>query len=124
MSVASVWVHECTEVPNHLLVVDTLLALRGPPVRAEEWLQYDPAVPSDRFEVRAEGGIVFLIGAVDDLRAKQRAVRIAETVKGGRSIARAFVQSTRARGARADGPARRTEGPPGRLHVRGPRARR
>lgn len=47
---------------------------------------HDGAVPSDGIDVVTDNGIVLLSGDVDDLLAKERAARIAETVKGVRSV--------------------------------------
>jgi osmotically-inducible protein OsmY len=52
----------------------------------EDELQQDPAVPGDLIDVTTMDGIVTLRGRVDNLLAKERAVRIAETVKGVRAV--------------------------------------
>ena len=47
---------------------------------------FDTAAPSDRIDLDVTNGIVTLTGKVGSLRAKKRAARIAETVKGVRSV--------------------------------------
>lgn len=54
--------------------------------KAEEEFLFDPAVPSEQVDVKTLDGIVTLDGAVDNLLAKDRAERIAETIKGVRSV--------------------------------------
>ncbi len=49
-------------------------------------LLYDPAVPLNRIDVNVRQGVVTLMGQVDNLLASDRAARIAETVKGARSV--------------------------------------
>lgn len=49
-------------------------------------LSFDPAVPAHRIDVRTNEGIVTLSGSVDNLLAKDRAERIAETIRGVRSV--------------------------------------
>ncbi|NNE43453.1 MAG: BON domain-containing protein [Gemmatimonadetes bacterium] len=46
----------------------------------------DHAVPAPRIDVTTDDGIVSLTGTVDNLLAKERAVRLAETVRGVRSV--------------------------------------
>lgn len=52
----------------------------------EDELLLDPAVPATRIDVQVEGGVVTLSGTVNNILAKERATRIAETVKGVRSV--------------------------------------
>lgn len=47
---------------------------------------FDSAVPRDLIDVTTVDGVVTLTGSVDNLGARERAVRIAETVKGVRSV--------------------------------------
>jgi osmotically-inducible protein OsmY len=47
---------------------------------------FDRAVPSNEIDVSIADGVVTLIGEVNSLLAKERATRIAETVKGVRSV--------------------------------------
>jgi len=49
-------------------------------------LLYDDAVPLNRIDVNVQQGVVSLTGEVDNILAKERAARIAETVKGVRSV--------------------------------------
>jgi len=49
-------------------------------------LQFDPGVRSTKIDVSTSEGIVTLTGQVDNILAKQRAVRIAEAIKGVRSV--------------------------------------
>ncbi|MFO8013242.1 MAG: BON domain-containing protein [Phycisphaerae bacterium] len=49
-------------------------------------LLYDPAVPLNRIDVDVRQGVVTLKGEVDNVLAKDRAARIAETVKGVRAV--------------------------------------
>jgi osmotically-inducible protein OsmY len=52
----------------------------------EEALQFDPAIPFDRIDVRVQDGIANLSGTVDNLLVRERAARIAETVRGIRAV--------------------------------------
>jgi Flp pilus assembly secretin CpaC len=52
----------------------------------EDELQLDQAVPAYEINVAAVDGIVTLSGSVDNLLAKERAARIARTVKGVRAV--------------------------------------
>jgi len=52
----------------------------------EDELLFDRAVPATKIDITARNGVVTLSGRVSDLMAKRRAARIAETVKGVRSI--------------------------------------
>jgi osmotically-inducible protein OsmY len=52
----------------------------------EDELVFDRSIFANDIDVRTEDGIVHLIGIVDNLRAKERAERIAETVRGVRSV--------------------------------------
>ncbi|MEZ5066876.1 MAG: BON domain-containing protein [bacterium] len=52
----------------------------------ENQYRTDRAVPLDRIDVHTKRGVVTLEGTVRDLLARRRAVRIAETVKGVRSV--------------------------------------
>jgi osmotically-inducible protein OsmY len=52
----------------------------------EDEILFDPAVPSYHIRVTCEHGIITLTGTVDSLLAKNRAVDIAETVKGVRAV--------------------------------------
>jgi osmotically-inducible protein OsmY len=49
-------------------------------------LMYDPAVPYSKIDLDVRQGVVTLTGEVDNLLAKDRAARIAETVKGVRAV--------------------------------------
>ncbi len=52
----------------------------------EDELLFDQAVPLNEIDVEADAGIVQLTGTVDNLLAKTRATRLAETVKGVKSV--------------------------------------
>lgn len=52
----------------------------------EQELLHDPAVNSNDIDVDAENGVITLTGDVDDLRSKERARRIATTVRGVTSV--------------------------------------
>lgn len=52
----------------------------------EHELQVDPAVPFDDIDVETADGIVSLEGEVDSILAKERATRLAQTVRGVRSV--------------------------------------
>jgi osmotically-inducible protein OsmY len=52
----------------------------------EDQLFIDQAVPAQRIEVVAEDGIVTLTGTVSNILAKERAAKIAETVRGVRAV--------------------------------------
>jgi osmotically-inducible protein OsmY len=52
----------------------------------QDELQLDSAVPSYAIDITAAEGIVTLSGTVDNILAKERAARIAETVKGVRAV--------------------------------------
>ncbi len=52
----------------------------------EEQLRLDPGVPSYRLAVEVEEGVITLAGAVGNLLARDRAGRLAGTVRGGRSV--------------------------------------
>jgi len=52
----------------------------------EDEILLDPAVSHERIDVGTDEGIVTLTGSVDNLLAKERAARIAETVKGVRAV--------------------------------------
>ena len=52
----------------------------------EDEISWDLAVPAHRIIVISTDGVVTLSGNVDNVLAKERAVRIAETVKGVRSV--------------------------------------
>jgi osmotically-inducible protein OsmY len=52
----------------------------------EDELFMDKAVPSYRIDVTTVNGIVTLSGSVDNILAKERAARIAQIVKGARSV--------------------------------------
>lgn len=52
----------------------------------EKELISDPAVPFDRFDVATADGIVTLTGRVDNILARQRAVKIARAVTGVKSV--------------------------------------
>ena len=54
--------------------------------KIEEELTFDPGVNSTQVYVFTRDGIVTLNGQVNNLLAKERAVRIADTVKGVRAI--------------------------------------
>lgn len=52
----------------------------------EHRLEFDPEVPSQVITVYSDDGIVTLTGATHELLTKQRAARIAETVRGVRAV--------------------------------------
>jgi len=52
----------------------------------ESDLMIDPTVTSDAVDVNTVDGIVTLSGTVDNMLAKERAVKIAETIKGVRAV--------------------------------------
>jgi len=52
----------------------------------ENEILFDAGVPLDDIDVASANGIVTLTGTVDNVLAKDRAARIARTVKGGRSV--------------------------------------
>ena len=49
-------------------------------------LLYDSSVPAQLIDIKTQQGIVTLTGTVTSLRARDRAVRVAQTVKGVRSV--------------------------------------
>jgi osmotically-inducible protein OsmY len=49
-------------------------------------LLFDPGVVSTRMDVNTENGIVTLTGSVGNILSKERATRVAETVKGVRAV--------------------------------------
>ncbi|QDU36626.1 Osmotically-inducible protein Y precursor [Maioricimonas rarisocia] len=51
-----------------------------------EEFRFDPAVPASQIDVGSEEGIITLSGAVDNLLARERAARIASTVRGVQSV--------------------------------------
>jgi osmotically-inducible protein OsmY len=55
-------------------------------VKVEEELLFDSAVPFSAIDVSTTEGVVTLTGVVSHLLAKERATRIAETVRGVRSV--------------------------------------
>lgn len=52
----------------------------------ERELRFDQAVPEQNIDIDSKNGIVTLTGTVNDLLSKERAARIAETVKGVRAV--------------------------------------
>jgi osmotically-inducible protein OsmY len=52
----------------------------------EDELMYDPVVTARRLDVAASEGVVTLTGTLDNLLAKDRAERLAETVRGVRAV--------------------------------------
>lgn len=54
-------------------------------------LSYDGLVPNLGVDIESANGIVTLTGAVDNLSAKRRATRIAETVRGVRAVSNRIV---------------------------------
>ena len=52
----------------------------------DDELFFDPAVPEDRIDVAVVDGVVTLSGSVNNLVAKERAVAVARTVRGVRSV--------------------------------------
>ncbi len=52
----------------------------------EDELLFDSAVPANKIDVRTNEGIPTLTGTVNNVLAKQRAGRLAETIKGVRSV--------------------------------------
>ncbi len=52
----------------------------------EDELIFDAAVPSHKIDISVTEGVATLTGTVDNAMARQRATRIAETVKGVRSV--------------------------------------
>lgn len=57
----------------------------------ERELLLDPVVPSHAIDVATQDGVVALSGAVSDLLARERATRIAETVRGVRSAVNTMI---------------------------------
>ncbi len=55
-------------------------------VAVEYNLVNDPSVPSHLIDVQTQNGIVILSGSVDNILAKDRAIRNAEIIKGVRSV--------------------------------------
>ena len=49
-------------------------------------LQFDPAIPFDRIDVHVQDGVANLSGTVDNLLVRERAARVAETVRGIRAV--------------------------------------
>lgn len=56
----------------------------------EDQLSIDPAVPAHAIEATAEDGVVTLTGTVSSILAKERAAKVAETVRGVRSVVNAI----------------------------------
>jgi osmotically-inducible protein OsmY len=54
--------------------------------KVEDQLLFDPGVVSTKIEVYTSDGIVTLTGEVNNILAKERAARVAETVKGVRAV--------------------------------------
>lgn len=54
--------------------------------KIDDELLFDPGVVSTKIDVNTSSGIVTLTGKVNNILAKERAVRIAETVKGVRAV--------------------------------------
>ena len=52
----------------------------------ERKLLADASVPSHYIDVKTDNGIVTLLGTVDNILAKDRATKIAESIKGVRSV--------------------------------------
>lgn len=52
----------------------------------EDEFIFDQAVPLNEIDVKTDAGVVRLTGAVDNILAKERAARLAETVKGVKSV--------------------------------------
>jgi osmotically-inducible protein OsmY len=52
----------------------------------ETEFRFDPAVPFNRVDASSRNGVVTLTGTVSSLRACERATRLAETVRGVRSV--------------------------------------
>ena len=84
-----------------LLLLSLSVALLFPPVtgwgtdviadpditdQVENAFIFDPAVPFDTLDVTTDKGIVTLTGSVSNLLARDRATRLAETVRGVRSV--------------------------------------
>lgn len=55
-------------------------------IAVQDELAWDQAVPSHLVDIQSSKGIVTLTGTVNNLLAKERALAIAETVKGVRSV--------------------------------------
>ncbi len=91
-----------TETIKRVLVSASLVALIGvaAPIHAadkpitdrqitdeiEDEFLFDQAVPLNEIDVKTDSGIVRLTGTVDSILAKDRATRLAETVKGVKSV--------------------------------------
>lgn len=87
-------------VPRTLLTGALVLLLAAPAALAaeaqlddqtiadaiENEISFDQAVPANEIDVRVTSGVVTLTGTVANLLAKERAVSLAETVKGVRSV--------------------------------------
>lgn len=54
--------------------------------QVEEEILLDPAIPFDPIDVQTHNGVVSLTGTVTNLLAKERATRVAEIVRGVRSV--------------------------------------
>jgi osmotically-inducible protein OsmY len=54
--------------------------------KVEDQLLFDPGVLSAKIDVNTVGGIVTLTGEVNNILAKERATRVAETVRGVRAV--------------------------------------
>jgi hypothetical protein len=88
-------------VSSTALIATFIIVLLGNTARAEsttplndkeitnaitDELLLDPGISSQRIVVNTDNGIVTLSGAVNNILAKDRTVKIAETVKGVRSV--------------------------------------
>lgn len=84
-------------LPSKLVLLAALLftpAVFGAPAmtdpsitaRVEHQLRLDPGVPRPAIKVRTYNGIVTLSGAVSHMLAKERAARVAESVRGVRAV--------------------------------------
>lgn len=65
---------------------DNNLSDRGVQHAVEDRIYFDSAVPHDRIDVSAVDGIVTLQGTTNSILAKERAARLAETIKGVRAV--------------------------------------
>lgn len=72
--------------PLSVQAADQPLSDQGISDAVEDELLFDQAVPSNRIDVQVKEGVVRLTGTVNNILARERAARIAETVKGVRAV--------------------------------------
>lgn len=76
----------CTFLSPQLLAAQPVISNDAIENAVLDELMFDPAVPVYRIDVTCTDGIVTLDGTVTNLLAKERALRITETVRGVRSV--------------------------------------